>query len=145
MGGNNLLNLICQQLELYRLLVAEQKQKIDLYLRGDLDLVQSSMNRGKNLLEEIRVLNRRLTSELDGRTLSDIAAEMDSSEDESLRMRIEELRRLTSELSRMNLQNFRYVQSSSGFTRAMLGEIFSENINYNQNGYFQTGKTVGEF
>jgi flagellar biosynthesis/type III secretory pathway chaperone len=70
---------------------------------------------------------------------------MDSSENDMLRTRIEELRRLTSELSRMNLQNYRYVQSSFGFTRAMLGEIFSENVNYNQNGYLQTGQTFGEF
>jgi len=145
MVANNLLDLICQELELYRLLVAEQKQKIDLYLQGDLDKVKSSMGRDKNVLEKIRALNRRLNTELDGQALSDIAAAMDSSENEMLRTRIEELRRLTSELSRMNLQNYRYVQSSFGFTRAMLGEIFSENVNYNQNGYLQTGQTFGEF
>ena len=145
MGGNNLLDLVCQELELYRLLVEEQKKKIDLYLHGDLDLVKSSMERSKSVLEGIRVLNQRLNSALDGRALADITAEMEGSESEMLRTKIDELRRLTSELSRMDLQNYRFVQSSFGFTRAMLGEIFSENVNYNQNGYLQTGQTVGEF
>lgn len=142
---DNLLDLICQELELYRLLVAEQKQKIDLYLQGDLDLLKSSMERDKSVLERIRALNRQLTSELAGQALSDIAEEIEFSAKETLRTKIEELRRLTSELSRINLHNYRYTQSSFGFTRAMLGEIFSENINYNQNGKFQTGQTVIEF
>ena len=145
MGGNNLLDLISKELELYRLLVAEQKQKIDLYLRGDLDLVKSSIERDKSILEGIRALNGKIDAELDGRTLSDIAAEMESSVDGTLRTKIVQLRQLTSELRGMNLRNYRYVQSSFGFTRAMLGEIFSDNVNYNQNGYLQSGSTVVEF
>lgn len=145
MGGNNLLDLICRELELYRRLISEQKLKISLYLNGDLDLVKTSIERDRRLLEGIRELNQQLTLELDGRVVSEIAAEMDPSESKALRMNIEELRRLTSELSRVNFQNHRYTQSSYGYTRAMLGEIFSQNLNYNQNGYLQTGQTVIEF
>jgi len=145
MGVNNLLDLICQELELYRMLVAEQQQKIQLYLRGDLDLVTASIERDKKILEELRALNQQLDSELDGRDLSEVASGMDSTASDKLRAKIVELRQLTGELSRMNLQNYRYVQSSFGFTRAMLGEIFSENVNYNQKGYLQSGQSVVEF
>jgi len=145
MVGDNLLDLICQELDLYRLLLTEQKQKISLYLQGDLDLVKSSMERDKNLFEGVRAIHQRLKEELDGRNLSEIFAELDTSESRALRTKIEELRRLTKELGRMNLQNYRYTRSSFGFTRAMLGEIFSENANYNQNGYLQAGGTVVEF
>jgi len=145
MGVNNLLDLICQELELYRMLVAEQQQKIQLYLRGDLDLVTASIERDKKILEELRALNQQLDSELDGRDLSEVASGMDSTASDRLRAKIVELRQLTGELSRMNLQNYRYVQSSFGFTRAMLGEIFSENVNYNQKGYLQSGQSVVEF
>jgi flagellar biosynthesis/type III secretory pathway chaperone len=145
MGVNNLLDLICQELELYRRLLAEQQEKIQLYLQGDLDLVTSSVESDKRILKELRAINQRLETELDGRDLSEIAAEMDSSESERLRAKIVELRKLTGELSRMNLQNHRYVQSSFGFTRAMLGEIFSDNVNYTQNGYLRSGQTVVEF
>lgn len=145
MVDDNLLDLICQELDLYRLLVEEQKQKISLYLKNDLDLVKTSMDRDKNLLEGIRAIHLRLKEELDGRTLSEILVELDTSENRVLRTKIEELRRLAKELGRINLQNYRYTRSSFGFTRAMLGEIFSDNANYNQNGYLQTGGTVVEF
>jgi hypothetical protein len=145
MGVNNLLDLICQELELYRMLVAEQQQKIQLYLQGDLDLVTASIERDKRILEELRALNQELDSELDGRDLSEVASTMDPAASDKLRTKIVELRQLTGELSRMNLQNYRYVQSSFGFTRAMLGEIFSENVNYNQNGYLRSGQSVVEF
>jgi hypothetical protein len=145
MAGDNLLDLISRELDLYRLLVAEQEQKVSLYLQGDLDLVKSSMERDKNLLEGIRAIHQSLRKELDGQTLSETLAGLDTSESSILRMKIEELRRLVKELGRMNLQNYRYTRSSFGFTRAMLGEIFSENTNYNQNGYLQTGGTVVEF
>lgn len=145
MGGNNLLDIIDQELELYRQLVTEQKEKIHLYLEGNLDQVKSSMQRDKSVLEKIRALNRQLSAELGGRRLSEIVGEMEVANSHPLRLKIEELRRLTSELSRVNLQNYRYTQSSFGFTRAVLGEIFSKNVNYNQNGYLQTGRTVVEF
>jgi len=145
MAGDNLLDLISRELDLYRLLVAEQEQKISLYLQGDLELVKSSMERDKSLLEGIRAIHQSLSNELDGQTLSETLAGLDTSESSILRMKIEELRRLVKELGRMNLQNYRYTRSSFGFTRAMLGEIFSENTNYNQNGYLQTGGTVVEF
>jgi hypothetical protein len=145
MGDNNLLDLINQELRLYRQLVTEQKEKIHLYLKGDLDRVKTSMERDKRVLEEIRAVNIQLSSEMGGRALSEIAAEMEASEGSTLKAKIEELRRLTSELSRVNLQNYRYTQSCFGFTRAVLGQIFSENVNYNQNGNLQTGQTVVEF
>jgi hypothetical protein len=145
MAGNNLSSLISRELELYRLLIAEQKKKIGLYLKADLDLVRISMEKDKKFLEEIRCLNAQVRSELGGRVFSEVTLEMDLSESRALQLQIEELRRLTSELSRINLQNYRYIQSSFCFTRAMLGEIFSQNSNYNQNGYLQTGQTAVEF
>jgi hypothetical protein len=141
MGVDNLFDLIDRELELYRRLVTEQKQKIQLYLEGDLDRVRTSIERDKDILEEIRRLNQLLDSELDGRLLSEIASENGN----AMKIKIEELRRVTSELSRLDLQNFRYIRSSFGFTRSVLGEIFANNINYNQNGYLQTGETVVEF
>jgi hypothetical protein len=145
MAGNNLSSLISRELELYRLLIGEQKRKIGLYLKADLDLVRISIEKDKKFLEEIRYLNSQVRSELGGRVFSEVTLEMDLSESRALQLQIEELRRLTSELSRINLQNYRYAQSSFCFTRAMLGEIFSQNSNYNQNGYLQTGQTAVEF
>jgi len=145
MAVNNLIELISQELELYRLLVAGQRDKIKLYLEGDLDRVKTSMEHDRKVLEGIRTLNRQLATELDQRALSKVAAEMETTEGRALRMKIDELRRLTSELSRINLQNYRYARSSVGFTRAMLGEIFAKEVNYNRNGYLQTGQTVVEF
>jgi hypothetical protein len=145
MDVDNLLDLICRELELYRGLLSEQKQKIQLYLQGDLDQVRGSVERDRSTLEEIRSLNLLLSAELDGRELSEIMSELEPTESEQLRARITELRQLTSELSRMNVQNYRYIQSSFGFTRTMLGEIFSENINYNRNGYLQSGQHIVEF
>ncbi len=145
MAVNNLLELVSQELELYRLLVAGQRDKIKLYLEGDLDRVKTSMEHDRTVLEGIRTLNRQLGSELGQRALSEVTAEMEPSESREMRMKIDDLRRLTSELSRINLQNYRYARSSFGFTRAMLGEIFAKEVNYNRNGYLQTGQTVVEF
>ena len=145
MGGNNLLDLVNQELELYRQLLTEQKEKIRLYLEGDLDRVKDSMERDRSLLKEIRAVNERVSSEMEGRVLSQVVSEMESSESDNLKTKIEELRRLTGELSRVNFQNYRYTQSCFGFTRALLVEIFSNNVNYNQNGYLQTGQTIVEF
>jgi hypothetical protein len=145
MGRKSLLDLVNRELELYRNLLSGQEEKIDLYLQGDLDQVMSSMNQDKKLLQGIRINHQLLREQLDGRSLTELTSELESSEREAVKDKIEQLKTLTRELGRLNIQNYRYTQASFGYTRSMLKQIFTDNANYNQNGYLQAGQKVIEF
>ena len=145
MGRKSLLYLVNRELELYRNLLTGQEEKVDLYLQGDLDRVMASMNQDKELLQGIRTNHQLLKEQLDGRSLTELTSELESTEQEAVKGKIEQLKILTRELGRLNVRNYRYTQASFGYTRSMLKEIFTDNANYNQNGYLQAGQKVIEF
>ena len=85
MGRKSLLDLVNRELELYRHLLTGQEEKIDLYLQGDLDQVMASMNQDKKLLQGIRTNHQLLKEQLDGRSLTELASELESSEQEAVK------------------------------------------------------------
>jgi flagellar biosynthesis/type III secretory pathway chaperone len=145
MALDSLVNLVDQQLELYRHLLAEQEQKIGMYLRGELDQVRDSMEQDKILLRKIRQIHGHLRDELNGNSVNEFLASAKEARQASLRDKLRELQRLTRELQRVNLRNYRYTQNSLAFTRAMLSKIFSDNASYNLNGYLKAGNGAREF
>lgn len=138
--AKSLLESFGRQSKLYRELLAEQEQKISLYLEGDLDRIEVSQEREDALLDKIRFQQGALAQQLQNVPLAEALEMLDQSDRTQLKRLVEDFRVVCEELHRVNLKNFRYLHTSLSFNQIMLKQMFGDSPNYTRDGYLKTNQ-----
>lgn len=139
---NLLRELLRQWLAAYRRLKAEQERKLDLFLAADFSALEESLRVEEGIAAQVRQLQSRCRGLLGGRPLPEAVAGLEEPARSELQSRLTELRGLVLEVNRLNVRNYRYLQTSLSFNQALLQQLLGNELAYTGDGYVQAGPDI---
>jgi hypothetical protein len=133
-----LVELVRREVQLYGRLLRWEQDKLDLFLNGCPDEITRANGEGERLVEDIRRCESQIRAAFPGMSLLEKVKQLGHPYRTVLEALVQEFRKVTEELNRVNLLNFRCVQSSLSYARGVLQQAYSAPSNYDNKGAVQT-------
>ena len=123
--------------QLYGALLDEENRRLNSYLDGDLERVDTGRIRQEHDIGEVRKIHAALRDQFSGTSLDEISGELSETERSEMRRCLGELDKAMLELKTVIRRNRRYIQNSLSYSQALMQRMFSEHPRYDGDGFVQ--------